>query len=258
MSNLSWWPKAKPWILQCGILLSIGLLGWFGIRPLYQLIATKMDAIQQLDVLREYRSNEIKRLPELEKQFALIDAQAPGMDIILSKEALVGFVEQLEELAVAAGVNIEITSRDNAFLESKVTVIKDGAAKEKKDVVSPEDEGSIPPTPAQKSKTKGAQGLLEKLPLKKYIRLTLTVQGTYANLISYLHKVETMPYALEVIGLVVKEASKETQQAYVEFSAPQVAPGEISPAVLEGDTEGTVFGPVILTTDLDIVVYTKD
>lgn len=253
METRTSWSKIKPWILQCGVLLVIGLAFWYGIRPLRVLVAEQMNSIQRLEVLREHRSNEIGRLPELEKQETLIGARIPEMEIILSKEAIVHFVEELERLAVAEGVKIAISSRDNALLESKITP-KNSAPKEKKDTPAPmESEEDTAPAVVNKTKGKTAPGLLDKLPLKQYIRLTLTVKGTYPALISYLHKIETMPYAIEVIGLALKEALKETEEAYAESDAMQVS----LPVGSDVVSQRTAFLPTILSTDFDIVVYTK-
>ncbi len=258
MNNQTWWYTAKPWVIQCGLMLLIGLLLWFGVRSLHMAISGRMDTIQQMDVLREYRSAEMQRLSELEKQNALIESRAQELDIILSKEELVGFVRELERLAKNEGVEIEIVSRDNTFLESKTTP-KESPGKDKKEGVSGEsNDTDIPPTPNEKRKTK-ATGLLDALPLKHYIRITLTIKAPYRAMISYLSKVETMPYALEVLGLSIKEAEAErvTNVTGV-FSGDLVQGGEQDVVAIPEAAREDVSAAVVLATELDLVVYTKE
>ncbi|MGB4943118.1 MAG: hypothetical protein WBO92_03320, partial [Candidatus Moraniibacteriota bacterium] len=125
------WEKIKPTVIQLVLFGTIGLVGWFGIRLLLSTIQTKMDDIQKHAVTREHREKQLERLPELEAQHALIAEHVGSLGIILTKDRLVEFIERLEHLAGEEGVAIEIESRDNAFLESKITATekKTGTAK---------------------------------------------------------------------------------------------------------------------------------
>lgn len=257
MNNQAWWYTIKPWVIQGGLMLLIGLLLWFGARSLYMAINGRMDTIQQMDVLREYRATEMQRLSELEKQNALIESRAKELNIILSKEELVGFVRELERLAKDEGVEIEIVSRDNTLLESKTTP-KEPTGKDKKEGVGTDSsDADVPPAPNEKRKTK-TTGILDTLPLKHYIRITLTIKAPYKAMINYLGKVETMPYALEVLGLSIKEAEVErVANATGVFSGDLVQGGEqdvVTPEAVREDVPTAVK----LATELDLVVYTKE
>ncbi len=258
MANNTQWNKVKPWLIQGGLLLGMGMLFWFGIKPLHTMISARMDTIQQLDVMREFRSSEIKKLPDLEKQNELIQSYKKDLMIVLAKDDLVGFIQKLEELAVSEGVKIEIVSRDNTLLESKIT--KSENTKEKK--VSSETGSSseaAPPVSADKRKAKNSTEILDKLPLKHYIRLTLIVDAPYESLVRYLAKVETMPYALEILGLVIKESEKKSDESGPSFSGDFVQ-SDIS-QVDNGGGEALApipLSPLILSGEFDLVVYTKE
>lgn len=203
MQNASW-EKIKPLLWQIALLSLIGLIGWFGIRPFLSVIKGRMDAIQKLSVTQEYRGKQLERLPDLEKQHGLIKERAEELEIILSKERLVDFIEQLESLALSNGVDIEIESRDNAFLESKVTLAekKEGG----KPVVGEKSENPAEPTKRGAVKE---TGIIAELPIKKFLKLTITLTGEYRSIVRYLHQLETIPFALDVVGLNIKEHPEE-------------------------------------------------
>ncbi len=249
--NQLWWNKMRPWVIQTVLILVIGALFWFGVRPLHGLIQQEMDEIQKIDVLREYRSEELARLPELEKQHVLILDRADELDLLPSKDELVVFIRALELLAEESGVAIEIVSQDNTLLESKVTSQPAQSKSSKTDAVAVEGEEPATPAPAAKRKPKaGTSGIIDALPLPHYIRLTITVKAPYQAVTEYLHRVETMPYALEVVGLSIKEASQEDLQELEAdaLSVPAGAPTQpLSRAALAS-----------LTTDINLVIYTRE
>lgn len=239
--------QMKPWIIQGTLLLVIGLSFWFGVRPLHGLIRTEMDEIQKLDVLREHKSRQMQRLPELEKQNTLIEEQGGTLAIVLTKEELVEFIRTLERLAEETRVKIEIASKDNTLLESKISLPLPGA-KASKGTTTPGGEGeeketvSTEPQP-KRGAAKPTSGMLGELPLKHYIRLTLTVTAPYKSMVEYLHKLETLPYATEILGVIIKEAEKEREES------------STTPEGIEKDTTPEL---VLLATELDMLVYTQE
>lgn len=243
MSN-ALWQKMKPWVVQGTLLLGIGLLFWFGIRPLHGLIRIQMDEIQKLDVLREHKSRQMQRLPELEKQNALIEERGKTLEIVLTKEEIVEFIRTLERLAEETGVKIEIASKDNTLLESKITLPLPGAGAKNQKTAAPTEEGTddvaAPPTPQPKRGGKQVgPAMLNELSLKHYIRLSITVKASYKSMVTYLHKLETMPYAVEIIGVTIKEAEKEREET-------------------ESASSTSSLQAVVLSAEFDTLVYTKE
>lgn len=245
--NQLWWNKMKPWVIQMSLLILIGLLAWFGIWPLLDLIQEQKDEIQKISVLQEHRSSELQRLPELEKYDGLIQEHGPELELMPTKDELVTFISDLERLADQSRVHITISSQDNTLLESKVTAQPSkGNAKGDTADVSDDAESS---TSADKRKPKGPGGILDALPLKRYIRLNILVQAPYAAMTEYLHKVETMGYAVEVVNLVVKEATEE-DRAMLEGDALAVSSGARAAAVpLSSNMLSTTVGLVIFTRE---------
>ena len=191
--------------MQIAFFVVIGLIAWFGGRPLVSTIQTKMDDIQKSSVLREYREKQLKRLPELEAQHRLIDENNEQLSIILTKDRLVEFIETLERLAVKESVIIEIESRDNAFLESKVTATDKKDASQKQTPVQSADKENAANETTKRGPVAKEVGIIADLPLKKFLKLTITATGKYADVVRYLHRVEHLPYALDIISLNIKE-----------------------------------------------------
>lgn len=195
-------------VMQVALVVVIGLVGWFGIRLLLSTIQGKMDDIQKLSVTREHREKQLERLPDLEAQHTLIDEHADRLSIILTKDRIVEFIQRIERLAEEEDITVEIESRDNAFLESKVTPA------EKKDVpakpaATAADKAEEAADSVKKAASSKETGIITELPLKKYLKLTITVTGEYGNVVRFLHRLETLPYALDVIGLNMKQRSEE-------------------------------------------------
>lgn len=249
MSNLLW-QKAKPSVMQITFFTVIGLVAWFGARPLLSTIQTKMDDIQKLAFTREHREKQLERLPDLEAQHAIIDEHDERLEIILTKDRLVEFIETLERLAVDEEVVIEIESRENAFLESKVTV------KEKKETpaktATPADKSDEVAETPKKAPASKETGIITELPLKKFLKLTITVTGKYGNIVRYLHRVETLPYALDVIGMNIKERPSDADR--ITLGSGTLNPfGESAPVQTEKPKK--VF---VLDAVFDTVVYMRD
>lgn len=208
MSN-PMWDKLKPTVMQLTLFVTIGLIAWFGVRALLSTIQTKMDDIQKHAVTREHREKQLDRLPELEAQHGLIAKHVGDLGIILTKDRLVEFIEVLERLAEDEAVAIEIQSRDNAFLESKITATEKKSGTPKPAVPGDGKNDSVDEPVKTGSTANKETGIVTDLPLKKYLKLTITVSGKYGDIVRYLHRLESLPYALDVIGLDIKAKSKD-------------------------------------------------
>lgn len=244
--------KSKPWIVQGVLILSIALVSWFGIRPLYNIIRSEMDEIQKVNVLQEHRGNQLKKLPELERQYEFIQSNGDRLDILISKDELVGFIRTLEDLAEREQVRIEITAKDNTLLESKTTPLVDPKTN-KKGVADDNDTAASSREKDKKDTAKSVTGIMGDIAFKKYIRLAVTVVAPYQSMLNYLHKLETLPYALDVVGITAKEYIADTvidptkhQVVAGESQAEANAPGSSSPQ------------PVMLETTFEVAVYIKE
>lgn len=247
------WNKLKPLVMQITLLSVIGLVGWFGVRPLLSTIQEKMDDIQRLSVTREHREKQLERLSDLEAQHALIVENESRLGIILTKDRIVEFIREIEQLAQGEGVLVEIESRDNAFLESKVTSAEKKDAAAKLAGAADKDEETKTIGSEKKAAVGKEVGIITELPLKKYLKLTITVTGKYSDVIGFLNRLETLPYALDVLGLNMKQRSEENERSAAES-------GALNPFMDSAPTASRMATEKkeVLEAIFETVVYMKD
>ncbi len=175
------------------IFLAMVLTGWFLVKPLYGQMLSLRDEIQQEHVRQENQQKQIKRLPELKSQYERVVSEEGFFDILLTEDKVVGFIRTLEGLASETKVEIKIQSNELKVEEvvqrksrTQNTEEEDAAVSEKKE-----------------------KNLSDLLPFGEYLRLTLTVSGDYSALVAFLSRLETLPVALDIIGIEVKQPLRD-------------------------------------------------
>src|SRR6185369_1865341 len=181
--------KYIPLIIMLLILAGMGLIFWFGIMPLRHFIVDKADEIQQFYTVRENRQRQINQLPELQSQFDTIVAGEKRLDILLPKSRIVDFVKTLEGLARESRVEISIQSSNKGEVQTKTV---------KKPVKKSTDQEN-------KTAEKTAPTIIDMLPYDSFLRISIKAHGEYADIVTFLHKMETLPFGLDVIGIQVKK-----------------------------------------------------
>ncbi|MBP9698086.1 MAG: hypothetical protein KBD65_02765 [Candidatus Moranbacteria bacterium] len=187
---------SSPLVVMLVLLSGIGLLAWFGIIPFQQFIVEKADGIQEYYATRENREQQMKKLPELQGQFENIEKDEKALAILLSEDVIVDFVRTLERLADETKVHITIRSSGSSAIEDKKTVkvpVKKAA----------------PATDVAVKDGKVPQSLIETLPVDRFLHVTVVTQGEYKDIVAFLHKMETLPLGLDVIGVGVKLRTEE-------------------------------------------------
>lgn len=245
--------KHIPIISMFILFVAMGLVGWLAIFPIKRAISEKMDDTQKFYTSRENRNRQINKLPELEGQFQVIQADEKSLDILLKEDHIVDFVKTLEDLARETNTEISIASKEgNAIIEKKAVIDKS----QTKDVTEGD---SSAPVAVDKKK---ATGILDTLPFDRYLHLSVSVVGEYADIVNFLHKMETLPFALDIVGMEVHFKDSEAEQS----SLPPITSGSgINPFLSPPSSEGvpvTEVVPVVvpekkhaLEAIFDTVVY---
>ena len=170
---------------------------WIGIQPFLDRIVEKRDEIQRFNTARENRNRQISALAELRRQYDSIIADEGYLNILYTDDRIVDFIRTLESLAAETGVTVEITSKDGTGTIFEKKPEKDGEAENT--------------TENEKDKKKGKKiSLLDQLPYNRYLALTIRVNGSYDNIVRFLSKMETLPVALDLVGMAVQPADEET------------------------------------------------
>ncbi len=174
---------------MAGLIVLMALIVWLGVLPMRQAISGKMDDLQKFYAIRENRERQVARLPELEAQFQEIVVGEDTIRILLDEEHIVDFVKTLEGLASETGVEIVIEAKESSAIIEKKPVVKASAA---------ESEAA-----ASSKKTKSS-GIIDMLPYDRYLHINVALKGEYADIVDFLHKMETLPFALDVVGIDVR------------------------------------------------------
>ncbi len=207
----TWFEQNKqymPIMVMIGLFAAMGLIAWFGIRPFHAFIKEKADAIQEYYAFRENRERQIKRLPDLQKQYEHILEQEQSIRILTPEDRIVEFVKTLERLGTESAVHVEIQARDsNGIVEVPKATRSARKANDKTD-----DESEVTP------KKKEAPKIAESLPYERYLPISVVLIGEYENIAAFLYKMETLPYGLDVIGMKVKK--REIDEIVTKPSSP--------------------------------------
>lgn len=243
--------QAFPLVVMMTLFVGMGLILWFGILPFQRFIVEKADSIQEYYATQENRERQIKRLPELEEQFKSIVADEQTLDILLSESEIVDFVKTLERLAEETKTHITLQAKDgNAIQEKKASKPK------AKSAVLPDDD--------EDTKKKAPASILDAAPYDRYLHVSVAVIGDYRDVVTFLHKMETLPLGLDVIGIDIKLRDKETEEKqpsnpgrnpFLIFGGGAIVPNETAPA--EGLTEEVILGSLEATFDTIVYVNSK-
>jgi Tfp pilus assembly protein PilO len=243
----SWFEQHRqsiPLFVMIGLFSAMGLMAWFGIRPFHTYIKDKADAIQEYYAFRENRERQIKKLPDLEKQYEHIVAKEETIHILTSEDEIVDFVKTLEQLGEETGVHIEIQSKDSKGIVEKQKPTK---------VARKEGEADAPEEATAKKKQQPK--IIDSLPYDRYLPISVVVIGEYESIVTFLHKMETLPYGLDVIGMKV-------QKRDIEEVAPKPSGPGSNPFLIFGQgetvapvTDKAEFIPGSLEATFDTAVY---
>src|SRR3989344_942716 len=242
--------KYAPLVTLPTLLLAMGGIAWFGILPLGQSLEEKMRGIKEFYAGRENRERQVNRLPELEMQYEVIQADGKMLRILVTEDGVVDFVKTLERLAAAMNVGLSISSKDNgAIIErAKPAAQKPGQAKA-------ETANPAADKPASKPVV---VDILADVPFDRYLYLSVTVAGQYADIVAFLRRMETLPFALDVVKVEMKKHDAEGDAS---LSAAGSALNPFAMLGGTGNASGTeatvapVAGPDIVEAVFDTVVY---
>lgn len=189
---------------------------WLGIHVLGLRIIDRQEDIQQALVLRENRERQLGKLEEYQSQYDRILKDEEKLTVFTSRENMIHFIKQLEGLAKESDVHITIEARESVVPKTGKPVIPDA------------DKKSDEKTSAQADAKKKDLSILGNLPTTEYTSLALHVSGESKKVMVYLHKVETLPVALDIIALDAlrkeKEPSKDEPQPVVVVPPPVSVP----------------------------------
>lgn len=237
--------KLYPLVIISGSLLFFAAVFQWVVFPLQNKVIGKANTIEAEHVLQANQENRVKELPQLRTQYDFILKNEGVVDTLISHDQVVPFIENIESLAHDNAVEIVITSRESGVKKKPAAIAKKGTESNAGD-----DKGA-----AEKKNEKKDESIMGNLPLEKYMALRFDVRGKYADAVRFLHQVESLPYAVEVVALDIRHFEPDASAA----AAKSLPAG--SAFLSMGDTSGPVGKlPLedLVQALFDIIVYTKD
>jgi len=239
--------KLYPLGIIAGSLLFFTAVFQWVVFPLQNKVIGKANMIEAERVLQANQESRVKELPELRTQYDFILKNEDVIDTLINHDQVVPFIENIEALAHDNAVEIVITSRESGVKKKPAASVKKGA------------ESSVgndkSATEAEKKNEKKDESIVGNLPLEQYMPLRFDVRGKYADAARFLHQVESLPYAVEVVALDIRRFDPDVS----------AAAAKSSPAGDAFLSVGGIAAPVgklpledLVQALFDIIVYTKD
>lgn len=188
--------------LVYAVVISVGVFAalFFVVLPMHQRIRAEGDEIQKILAKTENSERKVARLPEFQAQHEAIRGNEARIRTMLTEDRTVEFIREIERLAGQADGTVAIaqgSTQDSA--KKKVAPAKDA-----------EDGASASASAKAEPKTIG-----ESLPWEKSLRLNIRFSGTYPESVDFLHKMETMPYRIDVIALDIRPTPDDRRREEV-------------------------------------------
>lgn len=173
------------------VLLLMGGVMYFVISPLQEKIQFESDEIQKILAKNENTKRRIAELPRLKNEYQKIIDGESSIRLLLSEGRIVDFIREIESLAAENRGSVRITQG---------TI---GEADRKKPISPADKKASTDAGAAQK------KNLGETLGWEKTMRLSVKFSGAYPDTINFLHKIETLPYRLDIVSVAFRPAPKD-------------------------------------------------
>ncbi len=209
------------------ILLALNLLiagSIFGIYFLYQKIQNALHTQERIKLEQEIQTQQIKNLPELSARYRNILAHEQYFNLLYTEDRVVEIIKDMERLAKEQQVALTITQKEVPLKKAP----KKGTSNQDKEGEAAEE---------------APKELADTLPYPKHIRLELKAIGSYVAIRNFLHKLETAPYALDVLSVQGSVAPKDDD-------APVARVQSDNPFLLSTPVEGEEAPPVTQATDI--------
>lgn len=218
-------------------LLMAGVI-YFVIFPLQKKIQLESDEIQKVLAKNENTKRRIAELPRLKNEYQRIIEGESTIRLLLSEGRIVDFIREIESLAAENNGSVRITQ---------------GAAGDaaQKKPASPADKKTAADTAAPPKKNLG-----ETLSWEKTMRLSVKFTGAYPDAINFLHKIETLPYRLDVWSIAFRPVPKDQDKNKIssDIFTSSSSGGEEgsggSPPSLQAEPE-----PHLIDGTFEIVIY---
>lgn len=218
--------KKLHWYIRFGGIALVIAGEIFALFYLHQKINQSLSHREEQSVRAAIDQEQIANLPVLKMVQERALAEERRFTLVYPQSETVNVIRQIETIAKNEGVTLTITQKD-ALPKKQPT--KPGAGTDSQKTGT--DMGTDTQT-AQNKKPK-AVAISDKLAFDNAVHVGLEARGEYKAVRNFLHKLENIPYAVDVLGVDMSVAPEDTTAKKVSSSTSQ--PGsEGSPFLLGG------------------------
>lgn len=180
---------------------------FFGIVRVMRMNQERMDLIERSIIDRKMIEEQSNNIPKMQEDIENIRSSNKQMNVFLSKDDIVGFVEKLESLGEELGVSVlsEATPRAAKKAPPKVVTKEEGGDPKKEGV-----------TPVEAKKEEKVEFLDTLLSENRSVFITFRVEGRYEAVMFFLNKLDTMPYMLDVLSIDFSPAISKDEKGRIQ------------------------------------------
>lgn len=213
------WLKYKSIIITVAYVILVGAFIYFAVMPLVSSIRLRAYQSQSKAIDREIEKAQIDRLPEIKKEWTDYESRQGVMNVILSQQDQVGFIEDIETIAQTSGNKIELK-------------IEDGS----KDISF-----------AAKSKE-----IMSKVTYPTYFPIEISLEGNYDGLVNFIHMLENSQFYVDIIAISSTKDSPDSNNNNNRNPFGSIASPSAT-SVASTDNNGDDF----IKTNITAIVYTQ-
>jgi hypothetical protein len=203
-----------------------------------------LDEIEKQELEKQIQEEQIKNLPNLEATHNKITSEEGRLTLVYTEEQVVEVIRNIEAIAKTESITLAIAQQK---VEEKTKTLKKEASDDKKN--------------ESKEGEKESEVLTEKLPFEKSVRLEIRAKGKYQSIRNFIHKIETAPYALDVLSVDGSVAPEEESGKQVNVVKSTTSQSSDSPFLLSasGETQEAVAPPAAEQVQfvINVALYTK-
>jgi hypothetical protein len=201
----------KEFLKKYKILLSViiyfiafGTAYFFIARPMIARIEDENNKIQEKIIDQEIKKENLSELPAMRDQFEMVNDQnnLEDVSISLNNENIVNLIEKIEKISDETGNKIKIDLPEDK---------KENKTQSKNKKVSDKDIKTI----------------IESLATDNYIRVNMSLSGSYPNFLSFIKKIENMKYCSDIVSFKISNVEKSSANSSSNPFASNSAGNEI-------------------------------
>ncbi|MFA6184167.1 MAG: hypothetical protein WC682_03615 [Parcubacteria group bacterium] len=231
--------KNNKFLIKYKIYIIIGILFviWFCflffiIIPSIKSLEGNFDLVQMRLIDMKTNDEKLSKISLLRDNFSKVDSEKGNLDVIFSKDNIVGLVKELEAIAQETGNNVSISVN-----EDNQEIIEENKNK----IDAKENE------------------LLKELPTKSYFMIKISLVGDYNSLVKFVNKLNNIKYYNSVVSFNISSKKITIED---KNNKNDISSGGISLMGSGGSSDVTLpeaeKEKLVLSSDLDVIFYSLE